>query len=75
MKLENLASFNDALESHPTIRQFNLKAELRGDDELAVIGKVRSYHQKQIAIQLAMKWAEPHIFILTTEIVVDPVVG
>ena len=65
-----LAKFNEELVSNPTVRNCNLKAELR-DGKLAVVGKVKTFYMKQLALHLARKWAPHHTYILTTEIVVE----
>ena len=63
-----LAQFNEELVRK--VRGCDLRAELR-DGQLVVMGKVGSYYNKQIALHLARQWA-PDIFILTTEIIVEP---
>lgn len=69
MTPSTLALLNEELVKNPTVRGFNLKAELR-DGVLVVVGKVRSYYVKQVALHLARQHA-PDTYILTTEILVE----
>lgn len=71
MTPDALVLLNEDLQTNPTIRHYNLKAEFQAD-RLVVVGKVRSYYQKQVALHLVRKHAPHHVFILTTEIVVEP---
>lgn len=64
-----LNRLNEALVGNSIVRDCNLKAELR-DGVLVVVGNVKSYYAKQVALQLAMQIA-PDVYILTTEIVVE----
>lgn len=69
MTPSSLDLLNEALIKNPTVRHCNLKAELR-DGILVVVGKVRSYYVKQVALHLARQHA-PDTYILTTEILVE----